>query len=74
MLGLIKESDFSSVKKIYLDVGTRESDNEKTRKAYLQANEEAVDVVKEIGDENNIRFKRIMDSHYNEKSCKNCFH
>lgn len=67
MVELIKESDFSKVNKMYLDVGTNESKNENVRIGYLESNEEVYNVLKEKIDLEKIEFRIIKDSQHIEE-------
>ncbi|XMB67519.1 alpha/beta hydrolase-fold protein [Mycoplasmatota bacterium zrk1] len=64
MIGIIKKSDLSRVKKMYLDVGTKESENEKGRIAYLESNKEVFDVLKEKLGSERIKFEVINDAQH----------
>lgn len=66
MLELINESDFSKVKKMYLDVGTNESENEEYRMAYIESNEEVVEILKTKLDSESLKFRIIKDAQHIE--------
>ena len=67
MIELIKESDFSKVNKMYLDVGTNESKNENTRIGYLESNKEIYNILKEMIDVEKIKVRIIKDSQHEEE-------
>lgn len=67
MVELIKKSDFSNVKKMYLDVGTNESENEIARLGYLESNEEVYNTLKEKIDLEKLKFRIIKDSQHIEE-------
>lgn len=67
MVELIKESDFSKVRKMYLDVGTNESENENARLGYLESNKEVYNILKEKIDLEKLKFRIIKDSQHIEE-------
>ncbi len=66
MVEIVKKSDFSNVKKMYLDVGTKESESEKGSEAYLETNKEMYGILKEKLDPERIRFEIIEGAQHDE--------
>jgi len=73
MLEILKKSDLSRVKKMYLDVGTKESENEKGRIAYIETNKEVFNILKEKLDPERIKFDIIKDSKHIEADWRKRF-
>lgn len=66
MVELVKKTNFKSVKKMYLDVGTNESPNEKTSLAYVESNTEIFNELKEKIDSEKLKFEIIEGSQHSE--------
>lgn len=66
MLELVKQSDFSMMKKLYVDVGTDESENEVRSKAWLDSNQEIFDVLKGKIDKDRFNCKVIKGGRHEE--------
>jgi predicted alpha/beta superfamily hydrolase len=62
MLEIVQNSELSNVKKMYLDVGTAESKNERVSTAYLESNKEIYAALKEKLGPEILRFEIIKDS------------
>ena len=68
MIKLANESNVSNIKKIYLDVGTKESENKEYSTTYIESNEEMYDVLRGKLDKGTIRFELIKDAIHNESA------
>lgn len=55
----VLQADFSSMKKIYMDCGTNETDNVAENKRYIHCNQELATMVSNKTDENQFRFQLI---------------
>ncbi len=73
LIELIKKSDLSKIKKIYLDVGTKESKIKEQNKMYLESNQEVFDILREKIDQENIRYAIIKDAIHHESAWKKRF-
>ncbi len=73
MVELSKKSDLSKIKKIYLDVGTKESDNVEHVKLYLDSNQEIYDILRPRLDSENIKFEIIEGAIHNESAWEKRF-
>ena len=67
MVELVEKSDFSTVQRMYLDVGTKESENENTSKAYVDSNQEMFNVLKEKISPKRLKFNIIEGSQHIEE-------
>lgn len=67
LLNLLKESEFSAINKMYLDVGTNESPNEDSRIAYINSNKEIYNILKEKIDYKKLKFQIVKDSKHSEE-------
>lgn len=67
MVELVENSDFSRVKKMYMDVGTNESDNETRRFEYIESNVEVFRILEEKIKTEKIKCETIKDSQHIEK-------
>ena len=65
MIDIIKESDLSGIKRMYMDVGTKESEKEDISTAYLETNKEVFHILKEKLD-SKIKFEIIKDGKHKE--------
>lgn len=68
MLELVKTADISKIKKMYMDVGTKESDNPEHVKAYIESNQEIYDALQGRLDKENIVFEIIDGAIHNESA------
>jgi len=66
MESLCKTADLSKVKKMYMDVGSKESSTEEGCERYIQSNQSIYAILKDKMDSNNIRFEIIKDAIHNE--------
>ncbi|KFZ26074.1 MAG: putative esterase [Candidatus Izimaplasma bacterium HR2] len=71
MVELVKQSDFSTVKKLYLDVGTNESENETRRDAYVESNQQIFDILEEKMDKKRLECSIIKDGQHIEADWDN---
>ena len=70
---LIKKSDLSKIKKIYLDVGTKESENKIHNKAYLESNQGIFEILKSKLDPEKIKFEIIEGAIHHESAWETRF-
>jgi len=70
---LAKNSEMSNVKKLYMDVGTKETDDVKHKSLYIESNQEIYNILKEKIVPENIRFEIIKDGIHNEKDWEKRF-
>ncbi|AIO19339.1 Carbohydrate acetyl esterase/feruloyl esterase precursor [Candidatus Izimaplasma bacterium HR1] len=70
---LTKSSDLSSVKKFYMDAGTKETPNEAISKLYLDTNQEMYEILKEKIDESHLRYNVIEGAIHHETEWKKRF-
>jgi len=70
---LTKKTDIRNIKKLYMDVGTKETDDEKYRVSYIESNQEIFDILKEKIVPENIKFEIIKDGIHNEKDWEKRF-
>ncbi len=70
---LTKNSDVSKIKKIYMDVGTKESENEKHNKYYLDSNQEIYELLRRKIDPGNIKYEIIKGAIHNESAWEERF-
>ena len=68
MIDLARKSDVSKVKKMYLDVGTKEATEEEYRKTYIESNIEMNNVLKEKIDNDKLRFEIIEEAIHKESA------
>ncbi len=70
---LAKKSSFSNVKKFYMDVGTKETDNPKNNDNYIKSNQEMYEILRQKIDENRLRFNIVEDGIHNESDWEKRF-
>jgi len=70
---LAKNSEVSNVKKLYMDVGTKEARDVKTQSFYIESNQEIYDILKEKILPENIRFKIIKRGKHSAKNWRKRF-
>ena len=70
---LIKKSNLSKIKKIYLDVGTKESKEENQNKLYLELNQEVHDILREKMNPENIKYVIVKDAIHHESAWEKRF-
>ena len=63
---MLVEADLSSVKKMYLDVGTKESESEENSLLYIESNKEVYAVLKEKLHEDKLLFDYVEGAGHNE--------
>ena len=68
IIDLAKKSDVSKIKKFYMDVGTKESENLEHNKYYIDSNQEMYEVLSEKIDSENIKYEVIKDAIHNESA------
>jgi predicted alpha/beta superfamily hydrolase len=68
IIDLAKKADVSKIKKFYMDVGTKESEDLEHNKHYLDSNQEMYDVLKTKIDPDNIKYEVIKDAIHNESA------
>ena len=66
MENLIKESSFSTVKKFYMDVGTKESESDQQCKYYITINKSVYSLLQEKIEPSKLKFEIINDAIHNE--------
>lgn len=66
MIELAKESNIKNVKKIYLDVGTKEDEKEKYSDIYVESNQEIYEILKQKINSEDIRFEIIEGAIHKE--------
>lgn len=67
ILKLLKESDLSQIEKMYLDIGTNESEVEQRRIAFLDTNKEVFEVLQEKINSDKLKVKIIEGSQHIEE-------
>lgn len=67
LLDLLDKSDFSHVDRLYLDVGTKESENEAVSQRYVESNKRTYKVLKEKISEDKLQFNIIEGSEHKEE-------
>ena len=70
---LIKKSDFSKVKKFYMDVGTKEENDEDAREKYIVSNQVIFEILSEKIVPEKLKFKVIKDAIHNESAWEKRF-
>lgn len=73
MVKLAKNADISKIKKIYMDVGTKESEDLEQVQLYLDSNQEIYDILRSKIDPENIKFEIIKDAIHNESEWEKRF-
>lgn len=63
---LAENSNLNSVKKFYMDVGTKETDNKSINSLYVDSNQDIYDILKDKIDESCLIFKVIEDGIHHE--------
>ena len=70
---LTKKANIEDIKKLYMDVGTKETEDEGNRLAYIESNREIFDILKEKIAPENIKFEIIEGGIHNEKDWEKRF-
>lgn len=70
---LCQTVDVSHIKKMYMDVGTKESSNAKASKIYISNNQEVYDILNERIEANKLKFEIIQDAIHNEAAWEKRF-
>ena len=70
---LVDSTNLKSVKKFYMDVGTKETDDLKQNNSYIKSNKEMYELLRNKIEEGNIRFDIIEDGVHNEKDWEKRF-
>ncbi len=65
---LIKNTSLSTCKKFYMDVGTKESSNEKFNDRYIDSNQAVFELLSEKIEPGKLKFKIIKDAIHNESA------
>ncbi len=73
MIELTKQSEIKNVKKIYLDVGTKEDEKEKYADFYLESNQEMYEILKQKISPEDLKFKIIEGAIHNESDWEKRF-
>ncbi len=73
MIKLTKQADVSKIKKIYLDVGTKESESKERVTEYLESNQEIFDILKDKLDPEVIKFEIVKDAIHHESAWEKRF-
>jgi len=66
IVDMLNEADLSNVKKMYLDVGTKESESEENSLLYIESNKEVYAALKEKLPEEKLQFNFIEGAGHNE--------
>lgn len=65
---LIKETSLLKVKKFYMDVGTKETDDKKMNESYLNSNHSVYEILSEKILPNNLKYVIVEDAIHNESA------
>lgn len=65
---LIESTSYSKVKKFYMDVGTKETDNEHVNELYVDLNKDLYDVMKTKIDDDKLRYEVIENGIHHESA------
>ncbi|MCK5761304.1 MAG: alpha/beta hydrolase [Candidatus Izimaplasma sp.] len=73
MIQLSKKANLSKLKRIYMDVGTNESENKEENILYLESNQEVYDILRSKVNPENIKFEIIKGAIHNESAWEKRF-